>query len=180
MPGLLMDQRKHVVITGTPGTGKSSICERLMEQLDKHQFQYVNLGEFAKQQGLLEDFDEVRDSHVLDEDELVDALEPLTQRNDRRLIFDYHGCDFLPEDWIGAIFVLRTDNGVLYERLEQRGYSHSKIQENVQCEIFQEILEEAYEAFEHGIVHELQNNTERDMQNNVQTILRYLQLHQRP
>ena len=35
-------------------------------------------------------------------------------------IVDYHGCDFFPERWFDIVFVLRTDNTVLYERLEQR------------------------------------------------------------
>jgi len=36
---------------------------------------------------------------------------------------DYHGCDFFPERWFDIVFVLRTNNTILYERLEQRGYS---------------------------------------------------------
>ena len=35
-------------------------------------------------------------------------------------LVDYHGCDFFPERWYDIVFVLRTDNTVLYNRLEQR------------------------------------------------------------
>ena len=35
-------------------------------------------------------------------------------------IVDYHGCDFFPERWFDIVFVLRTDNTVLYSRLEKR------------------------------------------------------------
>jgi adenylate kinase len=35
-------------------------------------------------------------------------------------IVEYHGCDFFPERWFDAVFVLRTDNTVLYDRLQQR------------------------------------------------------------
>lgn len=35
-------------------------------------------------------------------------------------IVDYHGCEFFPERWFDIVFVLRTDNSVLYERLQQR------------------------------------------------------------
>ena len=35
-------------------------------------------------------------------------------------IVDYHGCDFFPERWFDIVFVLRTNNTILYERLEQR------------------------------------------------------------
>ena len=35
-------------------------------------------------------------------------------------IIDYHGCEFFPERWFDIVFVLRTDNTVLYNRLEKR------------------------------------------------------------
>lgn len=35
-------------------------------------------------------------------------------------IVDYHGCDFFPERWFDIVFVLRTNNTVLYQRLEHR------------------------------------------------------------
>ena len=33
---------------------------------------------------------------------------------------DYHACDFFPERWFDAVFVLRTDNTILYDRLAKR------------------------------------------------------------
>ena len=36
------------------------------------------------------------------------------------VVVDYHGCDFFPERWFDIVFVLRTDNTVLYNRLEHR------------------------------------------------------------
>ena len=36
------------------------------------------------------------------------------------VIVDYHGCDFFPEHWFHIVFVLRTDNSFLYDRLESR------------------------------------------------------------
>ena len=35
-------------------------------------------------------------------------------------IVEYHGCDFFPERWFDGVFVLRTDNTILYKRLEER------------------------------------------------------------
>jgi len=35
-------------------------------------------------------------------------------------IIDYHGCDFFPERWFDVVFVLRTNNTLLYDRLEKR------------------------------------------------------------
>ena len=35
-------------------------------------------------------------------------------------IVDYHSSEFFPERWFDIVFVLRTDNKTLYERLEKR------------------------------------------------------------
>ncbi len=85
-------------------------------------------------------------------------------------LIDYHGCDFFPERWFDIIFVLRTDNTLLYERLEKRAYNPRKIQENVQCEIFQTILDEAKESYNPDIVVELASNTPDDMEKNLAQI----------
>lgn len=44
--------------------------------------------------------------------------------------------------------VLQTDNTVLYERLERRGYAQPKITENVECEIMMVLLQEAHDSYE--------------------------------
>eukprot|EP00043_Microstomoeca_roanoka_P016161 m.164158 g.164158 ORF g.164158 m.164158 type:complete len:107 (-) comp16401_c2_seq2:143-463(-) len=48
-----------------------------------------------------------------------------------------------------------------------RGYSQSKIQENVQAEIMQVILEEARESYNASIVHEVESNEPEDMENTI-------------
>lgn len=159
-----------MIITGTPGTGKSSLCEQLVQRLGADRVQHVNLGEFAKEQRLLDEYDAAADCHVLDEDRVIDALLPLVQATAKTLLFDYHGCDFLPEEWVRAVFVLRTENGVLFDRLERRGYAQAKIEENVQCEIFQTILDEAREAFDAEIVFELPSNGAQDLADNLEKV----------
>ena len=46
-------------------------------------------------------------------------------------IVDYHGCDFFPERWFDIVFVLRTNNTILYERLEQRWVLTSFFRPNI-------------------------------------------------
>lgn len=57
-----------------------------------------------------------------------------------------------------------------------RGYTGKKLTENIQCEIFQTILEEARESYNHDIVHELPSNTPEEMENNLDQIEQWLQL----
>ena len=50
--------------------------------------------------------------------QVVDEIED--QMSEGGNVVDYHGCDFFPERWFDIVFVLRTNNTTLYERLEQR------------------------------------------------------------
>lgn len=90
-------------------------------------------------------------------------------------IVDYHSVEFFPERWFDIVFVLRTDNTLLYDRLVKRGYLGQKLQDNVTCEIFQTILEEARNSYKHEIVHELQNNDLGDINENVNRICLWIQ-----
>eukprot|EP01147_Barroeca_monosierra_P002305 gene2305-5290_t len=78
------------------------------------------------------------------------------------VIVDYHGCDFFPKRFFQLVIVLRTDTNILWERLERRGYSTGKIQENVQAEIMQVILEEARESYDIDIIKEFFCNVPED------------------
>ena len=49
---------------------------------------------------------------------MIDELEERMSKGGN--IVDYHSCEFFPERWFDIVFVLRTDNSVLYKRLQQR------------------------------------------------------------
>lgn len=89
-------------------------------------------------------------------------------------VVDYHGCEFFPERWFDLVIVLQTDNGVLWERLEKRGYSSNKVQENVQCEIMHVCAEEARESYAAGIVHCLSSNTAEELEANVDHLVAWV------
>ncbi|CAJ0931758.1 unnamed protein product [Ranitomeya imitator] len=122
---------------------------------------------------LYEGFDEEYECPVLDEDRVIDELED--RMSEGGIIVDYHGCDFFPERWFQIVFVLRTDNSLLYDRLESRGYKQKKLQDNVQCEIFQTIYEEAVESYRQDIVHQLSSNTPEDLEQNLEQIFQWIQ-----
>jgi len=60
--------------------------------------------------------------------------------------------------------------------LDVSGYEGRKLRENIECEIFQTILEEARESYRAEIVHELPSNTPDDMESNVGQILQWIGL----
>ena len=70
-----------------------------------------------------------------------------------------------------------SDNSILYKRLEDRNYSASKIQENVECEIMRMIAEEARQGYKEDVVVYLESNTVEDMENNSENIINWIKQH---
>ena len=56
-----------------------------------------------------------------------------------------------------------------------RGYSGKKLEDNIQCEIFQTILEEARDSYKHEIVHELPSNNPEELEDNLEKISTWIQ-----
>ena len=55
-----------ILITGTPGTGKTSLCEAVCELVPG--LVHINISDLVKQQELSLEYDEERQCHVIDED----------------------------------------------------------------------------------------------------------------
>lgn len=158
-------QKPNILVTGTPGTGKTSMCSLLT---DSTTLRHINVGDLVKQKHLHDGWDPDLQCYVLNEDLLCDELEDLMK--DGGNIVDYHGCELFPERWFDLVVVLQTDNSILYDRLTNRGYMGQKLQSNMECEIFQVLLEEAEENYSHDIVMPLTSNTIEDMSNNVEVL----------
>uniref|UniRef100_A0A0K0DQB9 Adenylate kinase isoenzyme 6 homolog n=1 Tax=Angiostrongylus cantonensis TaxID=6313 RepID=A0A0K0DQB9_ANGCA len=165
-------RRPNILITGTPGTGKSALGQELADQL---QFDFIEVGKEVREHGLVGEFDPQYNCHVLDEEKLLDHLEDRMNSESGGVIVDYHGVDFFPERWFDFVIVLRCSNTLLYDRLAQRGYEPNKIRENIECEIFGSLLEEARESYQEGIIHELQSETVGQMHSNVDFICRLVE-----
>lgn len=61
-----------------------------------------------------------------------------------------------------------------YPNFAFRGYSGKKLEDNVQCEIFQTILEEAQSSYDSQIVHQLQNDTEAQLLENIKHVITWI------
>lgn len=163
-------RKANIIITGTPGTGKSSHSALIKEKLGD-EMKIISINEFAKEHDCFCGYDEERKSQIVDEDRVADAIENCLQ--DGGYIIDWHVCDIFPEDLIDLVVVLRTDNTVLYDRLQSRNYSQSKIDENIDAEIMQVILEDANGAYEKDIIVELESNSIDDLESNVDRIVQW-------
>jgi len=160
----------NILIAGTPGTGKSTLGEQIAEETG---LEWLDISAIAKENKCLEGYDSSYGCHVLNEEKLLDEIEDRMEEGGK--VVDYHGCDFFPKRWFDIVFVLRTDNTVLYDRLVARGYSGKKLEDNLQCEIFQTILDEARESYSPEIVFELPSNVSSDMESNMEKITQWVE-----
>lgn len=163
--------RPNVLITGTPGTGKSSLAERVAAAAGMTQY---DVSKIAKAENLCESYDEAMDTHVIDEDKVLDHMEERLGTEEGGVVVDYHSCDLFPERWFDLVVVLTCDNTELYERLESRGYSEKKIRENVECEIFQTVVEEARDSYAEEIVRVCPSNDIEEMELNEKDVLEWI------
>ncbi|RCK60706.1 Adenylate kinase isoenzyme 6 HBR1 [Candida viswanathii] len=168
-------QTPNIIITGTPGCGKSSHSQSLVSQLNQDfakdttiSFKHFNISEVAKERDCIESYDAKLDTSVVDEDKLLDSLEPDLEKGG--VIVDWHCCDIFPERLIDLVVVLRTDNSNLYDRLKTRNYNDLKLQENLDCEIMEVILQEAKDSYIPDIVVELRSDSAEEMDENVERI----------
>ncbi|MHC1710525.1 MAG: adenylate kinase family protein [Methanomassiliicoccales archaeon] len=125
-----------IALTGTPGTGKSTVALGLQAE----GWKVLEVNDLAKKHGLLRSKDLARDSYDLDLDELQEALEN-EAFNDGILVG--HLSHLLDVD---MVIVLRCHPEVLAKRLEARKWSIAKIRENALAESLDIILAEAMDS----------------------------------
>ncbi|KAJ3091407.1 hypothetical protein HK100_007183 [Physocladia obscura] len=160
----------NILVTGTPGTGKTVTAAAVAQSTG---LQHVEVGRIVAEKALHHGRDEAFDTLLLDEDRVVDELEPLMRHGG--CVVDHHSCDFFPERWFDLVVVLRANNEVLYPRLEARGYSQKKITENIECEIMDVVRLEAHDSYHPDIVVELRSESVEDMDENIARIETWIQ-----
>ena len=139
----------NILVTGTPGVGKTSVCLSLLECLKErgfHQFSHIQISELVVKKKLYKNWNKEYDVPEFEEKLVCDELENPIQEGGK--IIEFHSCDFFPSHWFSLVVLLRCDNTQLYDRLTKRNYNEKKIKENIECEIMEVTSEEVNNAFE--------------------------------
>lgn len=133
----------RVVITGTPGTGKTTATRRL-EDGPEEALDVVHLNDVIRDDELSTGTDETRDSLVAD----LDAVEEWLDERDAGAVelVESHLAHHLPAD---RVVVLRCHPDDLGPRLAERGESDASVAENRESEALDVVLAEAVER--HGL-----------------------------
>lgn len=140
--------KKAIIITGTPGTGKTYLAKKLAK---KFMLQYLDVNKIIEERKLKQRRDLKRKTYVVDETKLASELVKEIKKSKKMLVIDSHLSQFIPSRYVRLCFVTKTDIKILGQRLKKRGYDKAKIQENLQSEIFDICLNEAMEK-KHKIV----------------------------
>ena len=136
---------KTIVVTGTPGTGKTLIAKKIAKQKG---YVYIDVKRLIKNFRLNEKYDKKRKSWIVDIRKLnkllISAIKVGEINHSKGIVFDSHLAHYLPNKYVNLCIVTRTEPKKLYARLKKRGYHKLKIGENMEAEIMQVILEESH------------------------------------
>ncbi|MFH0967545.1 MAG: adenylate kinase family protein [Methanobacteriota archaeon] len=129
-----------IALTGTPGTGKSTIANELAER----GYQIIKVNDTI-------------DPYVLEKNDKLDTRIVDTDRWSAEFPFkegivEGHLSHLLP---VERVIVLRCRPDVLKSRLIDRGYHQDKVAENVEAEMLDVILIEALEEHTPELIYEI-------------------------
>lgn len=126
-----------VGISGTPGTGKTTIAKIVAKKLN---YKLIEMNEIVRDERIYTDYDEFRNSYIVDMEKLNKIIKRKVGKK-KNVIIESHLSHFL--DFLDLLIILRTNPEELRKRLENRNWSKTKILENVHSEIIDVILQES-------------------------------------
>ncbi len=141
---------KVIAISGTPGTGKTSLAIKLSKILG---FIYLDANKLIKKYNLAEGYDAARKSIIVDVTKLNKILvkesnslkRSKSKNSESGVIIDSHLSHYLSKRQVDLCIITKCDIKVLHKRLKKRGYDKNKILENLQAEVFDVCYNEALE-----------------------------------
>ncbi len=131
------------IVTGTPGTGKTTVAKRLAKQ---KKVVYIDVNHIIKANRLDREYSKKWKSHLVDVDKLNKILIKIIkeyQKKKQSLIIDSHLSHYLPAKYVDLCIVTKCSLKKLQQRLKKRKYNAKKIRENMDAEIMDVCLLEA-------------------------------------
>jgi adenylate kinase len=142
---------RTVALTGTPGTGKTTVSELVTDRLG---IEVLHLNDTIREAGLFSERDAERDSLVADVDAVESWLTEYRSRldGDDNLIVESHLAHLLDVD---CAVVLRCHPESLKPRLRDRGEPEASVAENAESEALDTVLAAAVDRLGEGSVWEI-------------------------
>ena len=127
---------KIIIISGTPGCGKTSVANELSKLINAN---IMSLNELAVSDDFSFEYDRERKTYIVDFKiflpYILKKIKIIKINDPKFLIIESHFSDIIPKKYIDYIFILRCDPDELAKRLKKKNFDENKITENVQSEI---------------------------------------------
>ena len=128
-----------IALTGTPGTGKTTVAHLLK----KKGITTCSLNDLALSHHFTQGIDVKRGSYILDIEKINEYINNEYGVTTAPILFEGHTSHWLT--MVAWVIILRCHPKILRQRLETKRWNQGKIQENVEAEILDIILCEATE-----------------------------------
>jgi len=164
--------KQVILVTGTPCVGKTSLAQRLADELDGR---YVNLTELAKTEKLALRKDTKRNTIMVNEEKMRNKLQQIIKNTEKpAVIIDGHyAAAVVPKEETTMVLVLRRDPRQLREFMTNCGFAENKLQENLESEVLDVCLIEALQEQDQSKVCEL-NVTDKTVETSLTEALAVL------
>jgi adenylate kinase len=130
--------KRIIVVTGTPGVGKTVVSSLLASRLNGF---HIDLGELVKREKLWSEVDKTRETLIADVPKLSKRVQEIVEHSERDVVLDGHyAVDVVPARSIHIVFVLRRDPDELRRSMQKRGFKGRKLKENLAAEVLDACL----------------------------------------
>ncbi len=156
-----------LLLTGTPGTGKTTISSALADKLEAR---LVAVNHLVEQKHLYTGLEPEKHYKIVDIPALLDEMDDISEHyrdNTDWLIFEGHLSHYYPE--ADLVVVLRASPRILQQRLQKRKWRPEKVRENLEAEALDICAWEAVDM--HGIKAQEIDTTHKTPQKVVNSIL---------
>jgi adenylate kinase len=142
-----------IIITGTPGVGKTTVATELAKSLSSN---VLDVSELVQKENLVSMSDDRRETLIADMKKLRTRVRGiLAKTKDSIVIEGHYAYDVVPKSANIMTFVLRRDPDDLEQKLRKRGYDDRKISENIAAEVLDVCLIGAIRRLGKDRLHEI-------------------------
>ncbi len=137
-----------ILLTGTPGVGKTSVSKKLATLMDA---ELIEVGSLVRKKRLFLRYNKRRKSYVVDEFALSKELNKMIKTllgAGKACIVDTHLISVIQDEYTDFVIVLTCDPLILYNRILSKGAPIKKAVENVVSEFLNQLLVEVLERFD--------------------------------
>lgn len=144
---------KVIIVTGTPGVGKTTVATELASTLSAN---LLSVSELVQKESLVTESDKERGTIIADMTKLRARIRSIIGKAKKDIVIEGHyAYDVVPKKFSPHIFVLRREPDDLELKLRNRAYNEKKVSENVAAEVLDICLIGAMKRFGKDRLHEI-------------------------